>query len=604
VEALEERTLMNARFVVPAGVADNVTKFSTLQAALTTPGLSAGDVIQIEPNSSPGHIHNADIPAFQNLTIQGDAAFEVQSIPYFFLDDTVIITNAQQGFTLKNVEFDTYKGGLDLAADGTITGARITNELPLQWAVLLQATTAAVISNSYFENDNALMVGSLLKVLDPPAGSHNLITDNQLVALTGQSIALLNYQGPTGWQDVVAHNTFFDNAGVEVLVQGASGLKLQANTFTSNVPGTAIEVDPTVKFLQIADNVISLPHGDTGITVTSGLPIKNTNILITNNHINTGGGGIGIQFYGEAPGFNLNAQVEGNDLRGNDTGVNIYPGSGGSVAGIDLGGGSFSSLGGNDFRGDTTAISVYALTAAGPIQAQANIFGVADPTTVISDHHNDPTKAAVVATSPLTGNAAYVDTLYLDFLHRTGDVNNTSDAGAWVNLMGQGMPAATVANAIARSPEALGVDVDGLYHRFLGRDADPAGRAGFVAYLENGGTLEGVRQAMLASPEYQSHFPTGSSFVQSLYQNLLHRTGNSAEVGPWVALLPQLGRAGVAQGFLFSQECRDWEVGDDYAKLLHRTPSTSEFNAWVGSGLDLLTMDALFAGSQEYHMNG
>jgi hypothetical protein len=62
MDALEERMLMNNRFVVP-GTADNVTTFGTLHAALTTPGLNAGDVIQIEPNASPGQLHNADGPA-------------------------------------------------------------------------------------------------------------------------------------------------------------------------------------------------------------------------------------------------------------------------------------------------------------------------------------------------------------------------------------------------------------------------------------------------------------------------------------------------------------------------------------------------------------
>jgi len=210
----------------------------------------------------------------------------------------------------------------------------------------------------------------------------------------------------------------------------------------------------------------------------------------------------------------------------------------------------------------------------------------------------------VVSTSPLTANAAFVETLYLDFLHRTGDLENPQDAGIWVTRMVQGMPAATVANLVAHSPEALGVDVDGLYHRILGRDADAAGRANFVAYLQNGGTLEVVSQIMLASPEYQARFPTDTSFVQSLYENLLQRMGSHAEVNGWVAKLPQLGRAGVAQGFLLSQEFRGDEVQDDFMQLLHRTGSTTDVNNWVSTGKDLLTIDALFAGSPEFQVNG
>jgi hypothetical protein len=70
--------------------------------------------------------------------------------------------------------------------------------------------------------------------------------------------------------------------------------------------------------------------------------------------------------------------------------------------------------------------------------------------------------------------------------------------------------------------------------------------------------------------------------VQALYQDLLHRTGGQAEVNAWLAVLPQRGRDGVAQGFLSSQEYRAWEVSDDYAHLLHRVrPSAAVVNFWT-----------------------
>jgi hypothetical protein len=610
VEALEERTLMNARFVVPAGAADNVTTFGTLHDALTTPGLSAGDVIRIEPNSSPGQLVNADIPSVKNLTIQGDPVFDVQSIPYFFVANNVHIAPAQQGFTLKIVQVDIQDATLEFDADGTITGCHIKYENATNLdAVNLIGTSAAVISDSYFESSDSQNQGDSLLYIQPANGSHNRITDNQFIvtATAGSNIDLIVYYGGAGITDVVAHNSFVSNSNGNLLdISGSQGLTVQGNTFfadsTSNLNAIAAG---QVQNLQILDNAISIPtgNGDKGISLDPMQTSAPIAVVIANNHISTGNQGTGIEFYAGSPGSSINAKVENNDLQGSGTGVFIYKGSGGSVAGIDLGGGALGSLGANDFRGDTTAIDIAVPMSFGPIQAIGNIFGT-DPTKVIYDQHNDATLAAVVSSNPLTGNAAYVETLYLDFLHRTGDVNNPSDAGAWVKLLGQGMPAATVANLIVRSPEALGVDVDGLYHRFLGRDADPAGRAGFVSYLQAGGTLEGVSQIMLASPEYLSRFPSSSSFVQSLYQNLLHRTASNAEVSAWVALLPQLGRAGVAQDFLLSQEFRDRDVGDDYTQLLHRTPSTAEVNSWVGTGLDILTIDALVAGSPEYQMNG
>jgi hypothetical protein len=148
LEALEERTLLNNRFVVPVALADNVSKFADLQAALIQPGLSAGDIIQIEPSSAPGGIINANLPAVQNLTIQGDPAFDVQAIPSFAVNDAVSITSAQQGFTLKNVQVSLNGGGLLFNADGNIVGARIADFFAGD-AIDLTDTSAAVISNSY-----------------------------------------------------------------------------------------------------------------------------------------------------------------------------------------------------------------------------------------------------------------------------------------------------------------------------------------------------------------------------------------------------------------------------------------------------------------------
>jgi hypothetical protein len=604
VEALEERMLMNNRFVVP-GMIDDATRFSSLQAALDSPGLNAGDVIQIEPGSSPGHILNTDLPDVRNLTIRGDPAYSVQSIPYFFLDSAVVIGSTQQGFTLKNVELDTQGGTLQFDTDGTITGCRIQNDFA-GTAIDLNGTSAAVITGSYFENANPMSNSSSLVTVEPAPASSNRITDNQFVAYTGTNITLLNYYGGTGTTDEVAHNSFVGdtgNQGALFDVQSTQGLAVQSNTFEDDSNGRAIQIGPPVQDLQVVDNVISLPIGGTGIAFFNpGIQTTSSSIVIANNHISTAGHGTGIDYVENNQKSTLVAKVEGNDLQGNQIGVGIY--SAGVVAGFDLGGGPQGSMGANDFRGDPTAIYTSAFTAGGPIDAHMNVFGVDDPTTVIYDQHDNPALAAVIWSNRLGGNAAFVETLYLDFLHRTGDVNNPGDAGHWVTLLGQGAPAAAVVSDIARSPEGLGVAVDGLYHRFLSRDADAVGRANFVAYLQGGGTLEGVGRLMLASSEYQSRFPTDSSYVQSLYQNLLHRTGSTAEVNGWVAQLPQLGRAGLAQDSLLSQEYRADEVNDDYTHLLHRTPSTAEVNSWVSSGKDLLSIDTLFAASQEFQMEG
>src|SRR5262249_13005406 len=159
---------------------------------------------------------------------------------------------------------------------------------------------------------------------------------------------------------------------------------------------TAIEVDPFVQNIQIVDNDISIAASNgvaTGIRVDGGQAAVSRSIVIANNHINTGGKGTGIEFAGGAPGLSFTANVEGNDCNGNHIGVLIEAGLGGSVSGIDLGGGAQGSKGANNFRGagsgKISAIFVTASAAAGPVQAKMNIFGVADPTTAIWDQKYD-----------------------------------------------------------------------------------------------------------------------------------------------------------------------------------------------------------------------
>src|SRR5439155_12527535 len=248
-------------------------------------------------------------------------------------------------------------------------------------------------------------------------------------------------------------------------------------------------------------------------------------------------------------------------------------GGGGSVAGIDLGGGPLGSRGVNNFRGFTAAASatagaivVAALTAQGPVQAQGNLFGVASPETVIFDQNDSATLANVVATGNLTGNAAFVQALYLKFLRRIGDLG-PGDAGSWVTQLGMGASPVAVANAIIRSGEALGFVVDDLFRQFLNRDAAPAERSAFVSIFQNGATLEQVTNLFVTSAEYRIQFGSDAAFVQSLYHKLLGRTGSPGEVAAWVNLLPSQGRAGVAASILGSAEYRGIVVRRYYADL-------------------------------------
>ncbi len=218
-------------------------------------------------------------------------------------------------------------------------------------------------------------------------------------------------------------------------------------------------------------------------------------------------------------------------------------------------------------------------------------------------------------------NAAFVQALYLDFLHRSGDTTNPADAGHWVYALNSAtLTPGQVAAAIVHSPESLAIQVDVLYVQILSRHADAGGQASLVSLLEGGGTLEQAAADLFASTEYAND--TGNSdttFVQSLYAKVLGRGGSAAEVQGWVNALPSQGRLAVASAFLLSAEARGEAVDELYGNplpagtvasvlpdLLHRaTPSSAaEVAGWLATGLDLLGLEAAFAGSAEFYNNG
>jgi hypothetical protein len=224
--------------------------------------------------------------------------------------------------------------------------------------------------------------------------------------------------------------------------------------------------------------------------------------------------------------------------------------------------------------------------------------------------------------------------LYIDFLHREGDLSNPNDAGGWVAQLNAGkLTTMQVASEIVHSTEALGIVVDGLYARLLNRSADTVGRAGLLSFLQNGGTVEQAIARIASSPEFAG-LTNGSdaAFVKALYTDLLGRSASDGEVADRVSELPTLGRLGVANAILNSDEYRTDEVEQLYGNGVARAsadkpmgqsspvislypgllgrdgfvkpdPSAADVSAMVNSGQDILALEAVFAGSPEYLSN-
>jgi hypothetical protein len=623
VEVLEERTLLNNRFVAPVGVAvDNVTTFANLQAALTTVGLATGDTIEIEPGSAPGSVVNANfVTAFSGgatmLTIQGNPAVGLAGIPQFTITDSVLIAAADTlNLNVANVGL-IGAGGLVFFGNTNITGSMLTHVSSTAFSTFEFAGDSDNLINSTVVNDVAS--ANLLDVLsNNAAGSSNRIRGNTFVANVSTN-NLIAYDGTNsvGVTDKVDGNTFVGVGMVSngvVVVGSVASLTIQNNTFSGTMGVAINQGKSTPGNLQILGNTVNISGvHPIGIELSSGNAGTTTSVIVSNNVLSSGGDGRGLEIVvGQGA---LNASIQGNDFHNNTIGVTIL--AGGSIDGIDLGGGSQGSVGGNNFRSFTAAATpnsgaIVANVTTGTLQALNNIFAVSDPQTVIS------AIGTSVKTTALSANAAFVDVLYEDFLKRPGDTSNPSDAGSWVTMLNGGASRASVAAAIVGSAEALGLVVDGLYLKVLGRTADPGGRAAFVSFLQNGGTIEQAVVGLVNSPEYLALTGSPGGFVEGLYVRVLGRTGGSSEVSGWLSQLPNLGLAGVASAFAHSSELHSDVVQALYGSalpgtlsvasvvpdLLHRHASTTEVSGWVNSGLDIATIAQAFASTGEFFTGG
>jgi hypothetical protein len=459
---------------------------------------------------------------------------------------------------------------------------------------------------------------------EPPDNQAGNVLDSNVIS---GSVIMNEWKMPR-----ITNNTFVnrDRLGSFVL-EGtfARSPLIQGNTFNVDPMGGVaagsirIYVADDVKILNNSITYPSASSRNTAIEIFgNGIPGITPSVSIKNNDINSNGGtGIFIHRSGSFPfdpGFRV--AMEGNDFHNNRIGVDIS-GDGTNAGNINIGDGTLTgSLGGNNFRGfiaagvPTGSYAIYehfTLNSIPAIPAMNNIWSVADPNTVIKDGtHNGPAGSSgliSVGSTQMTTDQQYVQTLYNHFLGRSGAV---SELNGWVGALGT-LGRSGVVGGIARSDEALTRIVDRFYLQFLDRAADSGGEAGWIAFLKHGGTEEQVISSFMTSLEYIDHVKdtfggVDSSYIQSLYNRLLGRHAGSDEVSMWVSALPTVGRANIVNGFLYSAEYRTSAVQRFYQTLLHRptVPGASEVRGWVGSSLDLLSIELIFATTNEYYQNG
>jgi hypothetical protein len=563
LEGLETRLAPANVFVVPMSQAIDGAHFHSLGAAIEAIGPSG--VVTVEPGASPDSFEERVEINKGGITIQGDPNVPASILPAYLLSVDASAVKLQN---LNITSIVLGPSAADTFSADTVNGCLIGN-------------LTSYVARSFF-TQNTFTGGADFNQVGPAQGGDLIANNTFTPASSAPALDVGNSVGT-----VIQHNTFF--------MDGSSPIAIQLFCCGNG--------DPTVPVV-VANNTITYqgPLAGTGIIVAQESSVRFSSVKILNNRIDSNNHGFGLVMemtVGDA--IHFSALVQGNDFHNNAVGVEVI-GDGTSAGNIDMGGGPLGSLGGNDFRGFAlpTSVSKAAIeigkTPSGTVVAKQNIFsaGVTPSDVTFGDPHG----GIIDVLSPLSSQRAYVQALYNEVLGRTGSL---PELDSWVGILNsQGQ--AAVANGILRSSEALGRIVDGFYLRFLGRQSDPGGRANWISFLQHGGTEEQLENLFLTSPEYQSHINT--DFVQSLYINILGRTGSASELAGWNSQLQQLGLGGIASGFTQSAENRADTVLALFETFLHRVPGTAETSAFVNSSADFLSLEAMVLSSPEYFANG
>jgi hypothetical protein len=172
------------------------------------------------------------------------------------------------------------------------------------------------------------------------------------------------------------------------------------------------------------------------------------------------------------------------------------------------------------------------------------------------------------------GTAALVTSAYEAVDRRAP---TAAEVSYWTQQLGKGVPTATFATALVRSPEHLGLEVDDLFEAVLHRHADAASKAIVVNALAHGQTEDNVTRALLDSSEYQKSHAGNTAFVQGLFKDVLGRPASASELKNDVGALNRgLSRDSLVQSFVRSTE-REGEVVDrDFEAVLGRDDTRAE----------------------------
>ncbi|HQU47335.1 MAG: hypothetical protein B7Z73_16780, partial [Planctomycetia bacterium 21-64-5] len=180
----------------------------------------------------------------------------------------------------------------------------------------------------------------------------------------------------------------------------------------------------------------------------------------------------------------------------------------------------------------------------------------------------------------------------------------------WADELTRGTPRSEVAYQMVQLayPEEFQRDtVKSLYEQYLGRAADPTGMQFWTAYLYDGGTIEGMSAALVASREYYQLRGQGTDagFLGALFHDALGRAIGSADLTYFEGLMANgMSAADVAAIIFNSDEYHRLRVDALFEQFLDRPADAGAIGYFAGEldggATDELVISQLIS-SEEYY---
>lgn len=192
---------------------------------------------------------------------------------------------------------------------------------------------------------------------------------------------------------------------------------------------------------------------------------------------------------------------------------------------------------------------------------------------------------STVTTNPATPNAVigdsnerFVSQAYRDLLQRPAD---TIGLLYWAGALDQNVLSRDqVTSSFIASLEYRALLVAQQYQAFLRRPTDAGGLIFWVNFVGAGGAIEDLQALILGSTEYfGDHGSDNNKFLESLYQDLFHRTIDDGGRQFWLGRLNTgLARADLAKIFVTTPEAFSTLVKGTFQKYLHHDPDGTTLN--------------------------